>query len=50
MASYKLVTYAADHGPRAGLVIGDVVCDAATLTGQADDRSMLGILQDWAAA
>jgi 2-keto-4-pentenoate hydratase/2-oxohepta-3-ene-1,7-dioic acid hydratase in catechol pathway len=50
MASYKLVTYAADDGPRAGLVIGDEVCDAAKLTGQAGDRSMMGILQDWAAA
>jgi 2-keto-4-pentenoate hydratase/2-oxohepta-3-ene-1,7-dioic acid hydratase in catechol pathway len=50
MASYKLVTYAGADGPRAGLVIGDEVCDAAELTGQAGDRSVLGILQDWTAA
>src|SRR5258708_12590449 len=50
MASYKLVTYAGADGPRAGLVIGEEVCDAAELTGQADDRSVLGILQDWTAA
>ncbi len=50
MASYKLVTYAGADGPRAGLVIGDQVCDAAKLTGHAGDCSVLGILQDWTAA
>jgi 2-keto-4-pentenoate hydratase/2-oxohepta-3-ene-1,7-dioic acid hydratase in catechol pathway len=50
MASYKLVTYAGADGPRAGLVIGDEVCDAAKLTGHAADRTILGILQDWTAA
>ena len=50
MASYKLVTYAGPEGPRAGMVIGEQVCDAAKLTGQATDQSVLGILQDWTAA
>jgi len=50
MASYKLVTYAGPDGPRAGLVIGDQVCDAAKLTGRAADHSVLGILRDWTAA
>ena len=50
MASYKLVTYASADGPRAGVVIGEQVCDAARLTGHAADHSVLGILQDWAAA
>ena len=50
MASYKLVTYAGPDGPRAGLVIGDHVCDAAKLTGRAADHSVLGILRDWTAA
>jgi 2-keto-4-pentenoate hydratase/2-oxohepta-3-ene-1,7-dioic acid hydratase in catechol pathway len=49
MAGYRLVTYAADS-PRAGLVIGDAVFDAATLTGHPCDSTVLGILEDWAAA
>jgi len=50
MAGYRLVTFAADQGPRAGVVIGAAVYDAATLTGRAGDATMLGILEDWAAA
>jgi 2-keto-4-pentenoate hydratase/2-oxohepta-3-ene-1,7-dioic acid hydratase in catechol pathway len=50
MASYKLVTYQSADGPRAGLVIGDYVHDAATLTSHASDETVLGILQDWTAA
>ncbi len=50
MAKYKLVTYAAVNGPRAGLVIGDQVHDTATLTGHASDSAVLGILHDWTAA
>jgi 2-keto-4-pentenoate hydratase/2-oxohepta-3-ene-1,7-dioic acid hydratase in catechol pathway len=50
MASYRLVTYAGADGPRAGLLIGDEVCDAEKLTGHAADRSVLAILQDWGAA
>jgi 2-keto-4-pentenoate hydratase/2-oxohepta-3-ene-1,7-dioic acid hydratase in catechol pathway len=50
MVKYKLVTYAAVNGPRAGLVIGDQVHDAATLTGHTADQTVLGILQDWTAA
>jgi 2-keto-4-pentenoate hydratase/2-oxohepta-3-ene-1,7-dioic acid hydratase in catechol pathway len=48
--AYRLVTYAGDSGPRAGLVIGEEVFDAAALTGTAADASVLGILEDWAAA
>jgi 2-keto-4-pentenoate hydratase/2-oxohepta-3-ene-1,7-dioic acid hydratase in catechol pathway len=47
---YRLATYAADAGPRAGLVIGDEVFDAATLTGHSSDLTVLGILDDWATA
>jgi 2-keto-4-pentenoate hydratase/2-oxohepta-3-ene-1,7-dioic acid hydratase in catechol pathway len=47
---YRLATYAADSGPRAGLVIGDEVFDAAALTGHPHDATVLGILDDWAAA
>jgi 2-keto-4-pentenoate hydratase/2-oxohepta-3-ene-1,7-dioic acid hydratase in catechol pathway len=48
--AYRLVTYAGDSGPRAGLVIGEEVFDAAALTGTAADATVLGILEDWAAA
>jgi 2-keto-4-pentenoate hydratase/2-oxohepta-3-ene-1,7-dioic acid hydratase in catechol pathway len=50
MASYRLVTYAAAAGPRAGIVIGDEVFDAGELTGRAGDATVLGILDDWTAA
>jgi 2-keto-4-pentenoate hydratase/2-oxohepta-3-ene-1,7-dioic acid hydratase in catechol pathway len=49
---YRLATYAADNAdtPRAGLVIGEEIFDAAALTGHAGDATVLGILEDWAAA
>ena len=50
MAGLKWVTYDAGEGPRAGVVREDVVFDAAGLTGQASDATMLGILADWDAA
>ncbi len=46
---YRLVTYAGDS-PRAGLVIGEEVFDAATLTGRPGDATLLGILENWPAA
>jgi 2-keto-4-pentenoate hydratase/2-oxohepta-3-ene-1,7-dioic acid hydratase in catechol pathway len=48
--SYRLVTYAAPAGPRAGVVIGEEVFDAAELTGREGDATVLGLLDDWAAA
>src|SRR6516225_8051160 len=48
--SYRLVTYAAAAGPRAGVVIGDEVFDAAKLTGRTGDATVLGLLDDRAAA
>jgi 2-keto-4-pentenoate hydratase/2-oxohepta-3-ene-1,7-dioic acid hydratase in catechol pathway len=50
MAGYKLATYQAPDGPRAGLVIDDKVFDAAKLTGKPAYAAVLGILQDWRAA
>jgi 2-keto-4-pentenoate hydratase/2-oxohepta-3-ene-1,7-dioic acid hydratase in catechol pathway len=50
MVSYMLVTYQAADGPRAGLVIGDHLHDAATLTGHPADSTVLAILRDWIAA
>ena len=49
-AGYKLATYQSAEGPRAGLVVGDNVLDAAKLTGKAAYASVLGILEDWKAA
>jgi|SRR5690348_1445221 len=50
MAEYKLVTYQSDAGPRAGVVVGDLVFDAAAMTGRSSDARVSEILADWAAA
>src|SRR5580700_5802425 len=44
---YKLATYKSSDGPRAGLVIGEEVFDAAKLTGKPAYATVLGILADW---
>jgi 2-keto-4-pentenoate hydratase/2-oxohepta-3-ene-1,7-dioic acid hydratase in catechol pathway len=49
-AGYKLATYKSSDGPRAGLVIGAEVFDAAKLTGKPAYASVIGILDDWKAA
>jgi 2-keto-4-pentenoate hydratase/2-oxohepta-3-ene-1,7-dioic acid hydratase in catechol pathway len=49
-AGYKLATYRSSEGPRAGLVIGDEVFDAAKLSGKAAYSSVLAILEDWKTA
>ena len=49
-AGYKLATFQTSDGPRAGLVIGDKVFDAAKLTGKAAYATVLGIVEDWKAA
>jgi 2-keto-4-pentenoate hydratase/2-oxohepta-3-ene-1,7-dioic acid hydratase in catechol pathway len=49
-AGYKLATYRSSDGPRAGLVIGDEVFDAARLTGNAAYMTVLGILENWKSA
>src|ERR1700748_3571211 len=46
-AGYKLATYKSSDGPRAGLVIGDQVFDAAKLTGKPAYATVLGILAGW---
>ena len=48
--TYKLLSYSADGGPRAGVFIEGRVYDAEALTGNARYGSMQGILDDWAAA
>jgi 2-keto-4-pentenoate hydratase/2-oxohepta-3-ene-1,7-dioic acid hydratase in catechol pathway len=50
MAGYKLATYRSDEGPRAGLVIDEMVFDAAKLTGHADFATVLEILAQWRTA
>jgi 2-keto-4-pentenoate hydratase/2-oxohepta-3-ene-1,7-dioic acid hydratase in catechol pathway len=45
--SYKLVTYNAGHGARAGIIVNDRVFDVAEGTGRADDGSVLALLADW---
>ncbi len=49
-ASYKLVTYSTKDGPRAGIVVGDAVFDAAKVTGKAAYATVAGILADWKTA
>ncbi len=49
-AGYKLATYRSSEGPRAGLIVGEDVFDAAKLTGKAAYASVMGILADWKAA
>ncbi len=47
---YKLVTYDAGKGPRAGIIAGERLIDAANASGNAGYATMLGILADWKAA
>src|SRR5271156_1511394 len=49
-AGYKLATYKSSEGPRAGLVIGEEVFDAAKLTGKPAYAKVAGILADWKSA
>jgi 2-keto-4-pentenoate hydratase/2-oxohepta-3-ene-1,7-dioic acid hydratase in catechol pathway len=44
---YKLATYKSADGPRAGIVVGDEVFDAAKITGNQAYASVIGILEDW---
>src|SRR6185437_3949170 len=50
MSSYQLVTYQSEKGPRAGVVVGDKLFDAAALTRKAGYATMMDIINDWASA
>ncbi len=50
MTAYRLASYQSSDGPRAGLVVAETVYDLATLTGRIAYQSVLGVLNDWAAA
>ncbi|SCW66410.1 2-keto-4-pentenoate hydratase/2-oxohepta-3-ene-1,7-dioic acid hydratase (catechol pathway) [Sphingobium faniae] len=45
--SYKLLTYAAPEGPRAGVLLNNRVHDAQALARKASYATMHGILADW---
>ncbi len=47
MANYKLLTYQAATGPRAGIVVDGTVLDAAEATGVEEYASVVGVLNDW---
>ena len=49
-ARYRLATYQTTEGPRAGLIIGDDVFDAAKVTGKPAYATIAGILADWKSA
>jgi 2-keto-4-pentenoate hydratase/2-oxohepta-3-ene-1,7-dioic acid hydratase in catechol pathway len=46
-AGYRLATYKSSDGPRAGIVVGEEVFDAAKLTGKPNYAAVIGILEDW---
>lgn len=50
MTSYRLLTYQLSDGPRAGMLVGDIVYDLATMTGRPGYASVRGVLEDWANA
>ena len=50
MTSYRLLSYQSSEGPRAGIAVGEIVYDLATLTGKQAYAAVLGVLDDWAAA
>ncbi|HMI95742.1 MAG TPA: fumarylacetoacetate hydrolase family protein [Micropepsaceae bacterium] len=47
MGGYRLANYQGANGPRAGIIIGDSIFDAAKLLGSTSYATMLGILEDW---
>lgn len=48
--TYKLLTYAREDGPRAGVLIDETVFDAADAAGNAQYDTVLGVLAHWPAA
>jgi len=49
-AGYRLATYKSSEGPRAAIIVGEDVFDAAKLSGKAAYATVIGILEDWKAA
>jgi len=50
MTSYKLVTYDAGEGARAGIVVNDRVLDVATSSGRTNGDTVRSLLDDWVSA
>src|ERR1700754_2695981 len=50
MSQYKLVSYQAPQGARAGLVVEETVFDLAAASGRPNYVSMLDVLRDWDSA
>src|SRR5918998_1509586 len=50
MTSYKIVTFAAVDGARAGLVAGSRLVDIEKTTGDSAHRTVLGLLSHWDAS
>lgn len=50
MGSYRLVTYRAAQGPRAGVVVDEELFDVAELTGRLSYATTLDVLNDWEVA
>jgi len=50
VTSYRLLTYQLSDGPRAGMLVGDIVYDLATMTGRPGYATVRGVLEDWANA
>jgi len=48
--TYKVVTYDAGRGARAGIIVNERVFDVAEATGRKEDASVLGLLADWPSA
>lgn len=47
VVEYRLLSFAANGAPRAGLAVGQRVFAVADLTGVASDDTVFGILRDW---
>ncbi|MFT8246217.1 fumarylacetoacetate hydrolase family protein [Roseomonas sp. BN140053] len=50
MTRFRLLTYRAETGPRAGIAVGERFADAQAATGQPAHATVLGLLEQWDAA
>lgn len=48
--SYRLLSYVSPEGPRAGILLGEQIFDAGTISANPRYSTVLGILDDWDAA
>ena len=50
MESYRLISYQATRGARAGIVVGEHVFDFAATTGNSSDSALFDFYTDWESA